>query len=104
MSEPTKIDPAPVKVDPLYIAAQFERINVTLEFLGKSIDKSNAKADAQDLVINGMSKDIELLKHKMEAIEQAKPKALHPAVLWSTIASAVVSTVAIITVVVNSLN
>lgn len=96
------VDPTPIKVDPVYIASQFERINVTLEFFGKALDKSNDKAEAQDRVIDTLVSDMSVVKSDIKFLKEAKPRPLHPVVLWGSVLSGITSAIAIVVVVINS--
>lgn len=76
-----------VQVDAVFIAQQFERINTTLEFFGKALDKQAEKETAQDEVINGLKNDVTEIKADIKAIKDAKP----PKVNGWTIALGVVA-------------
>lgn len=62
-----------VQVDAVFIAQQFERINTTMEFFGKALDKQAEKESAQDGVINGLVKDVTEMKGDIKAIKDSKP-------------------------------
>lgn len=97
------IDPAPIKVDPVYIATQFERLNVTLEFFGKSLDRANDKADAQDRLIDGLVADMGVVKNDLENMKEQKPPKMHPMVMASSVGALIISAIAFITLVFQSM-
>ena len=62
-----------VQVDAVFIAQQFERINVTMEFFGKAIESQVAKETAQDLVIDKLQQDVTEIKGDIKAMRESKP-------------------------------
>jgi hypothetical protein len=61
-----------VQVDAVFIAQQFERINVTMEFFGKALENQVAKETAQDVVIGKLQQDVTEIKGDIKAIRDSK--------------------------------
>jgi hypothetical protein len=62
-----------VQVDAVFIAQQFERINVTMEFFGEAMKVQASKETAQDLVISKLQQDVTEMKGDIKAIRESKP-------------------------------
>lgn len=99
-----------VVVDSVFIAQQFERINVTLEHFGKSLDRANDKAEAQDKVIDSITKDVAELKADFRSMKEVQtemraghnPVKLHPLAMVGLVLTPLLALAAIVTTVIVS--
>lgn len=88
-----------VTIDAIFIAQQFERINVTLEFMKDSAEKQAIKEDAQDKTISQLVSDMAEVKSDVRSIKDAKAPRIHP-VTWL---SGAVGAAAFVLVILNQL-
>lgn len=88
-----------VTIDAIFIAQQFERINVTLEFMKETAEKQSDKETAQDKIIDGLVKtvgdmrvDLTEVKGDVRAIKESKSPRV-PTITWVVGAVAVAAAV-----------
>ncbi len=81
----------PISVDPMWIAQQFAKIEVTLRYLKEAMDRQTTREDAQDKYIAQLSKDIAEMKSDIRSLKEAKPPKIHAL----TAASAIAATIAV---------
>lgn len=77
-----------IKVDAVYVAEQFARIGVTLDYLKEAMEKQSKREDAQDKYIEQLSRDISEMKADIRSLKEAKPKAVSPFVALTAIVAA----------------
>ena len=81
---PGKGEPA-VRISAVWIAEQFAEITTTLKFLREDIEKQARKEAAQDVVIDGLRKDIAEVKADIRSMKEAKPPKLSPAIVVTAV-------------------
>jgi len=74
MTEPTQS----VRLDAIWVAQQFERTQVTLEYLNNTMEKQAMKEEAQDAVIAGLARDIAEVKSDVRSLRESKPPKTAP--------------------------
>jgi hypothetical protein len=62
-----------IKLDTIWVAQQFERTQVTLEYLKSTMEKQAMKEEAQDQVIAGLVRDIAEVKSDVRSLRESKP-------------------------------
>jgi hypothetical protein len=65
--------PQSIRVDAIWVAQQFERTQVTLEYLKSTMEKQAMKEEAQDQVIAGLVRDIAEVKSDVRSLKESKP-------------------------------
>ena len=100
MNSPEHLIPAQnnqvVTVDAIFIAQQFERINTTLEFFGKSIDAFTIKEKEQDNKIAGIRSDITEIKGDIRALKDESARATAKKIPWTAVGAFVVAIVSVL--------
>jgi hypothetical protein len=77
-----------IRIDAVYIAEQFARIGVTLDYLKEAMEKQSRREDAQDKYIEQLSKDIAEMKADIRSLKEAKPAKVSPFVAITAIVAA----------------
>jgi hypothetical protein len=67
-----------IKLDTIWVAQQFERTQVTLEYLKSTMEKQAMKEEAQDQVIAGLVRDIAEVKSDVRSLRESKPPRMAP--------------------------
>jgi hypothetical protein len=67
-----------IKLDTIWVAQQFERTQVTLEYLKSTMEKQAMKEEAQDQVIAGLVRDIAEVKSDVRSLRESKPPRTAP--------------------------
>jgi len=70
--------PQSIRVDAIWVAQQFERTQVTLEYLKSTMEKQAMKEEAQDQVIAGLVRDIAEVKSDVRSLRESKPPRTAP--------------------------
>jgi len=65
--------PQSIRLDTIWVAQQFERTQVTLEYLKSTMEKQAMKEEAQDQVIAGLVRDIAEVKSDVRSLRESKP-------------------------------
>ena len=78
---------SPSNLDPVWVAQQFERISVTLEYMKASMDKQSERETAQDMRIDKLSNDVSEVKTDIRAMKDAKPPKMNTVALVASVAS-----------------
>lgn len=78
---------SPSSLDPVWVAQQFERISVTLEYMKASMDKQSERETAQDMRIDKLSNDVSEVKTDIRAMKDAKPPKMNMVALVASVAS-----------------
>ena len=65
--------PQSIRLDTIWVAQQFERTQVTLEYLKSTMEKQAMKEEAQDQVIAGLVRDIAEVKSDVRSLKESKP-------------------------------
>jgi hypothetical protein len=73
MAETTPKSNATLRLDAVWVAEQFARIGVTLDYLKASMERQSEKEAAQDAVIDGLRRDISEMKADLRALKEDKP-------------------------------
>lgn len=77
-----------IRIDAVYIAEQFARIGVNLDYLKDAMEKQSRREDAQDKYIEQLSKDIAEMKADIRSLKEAKPARVSPFVAVTAIVAA----------------
>lgn len=77
-----------VRVDAIWVAEQFARIGVTLDYLKEAMERQSVREDAQDKHITQLSKDISEMKSDIRALKESKPRSVSPFVMITAIVAA----------------
>lgn len=77
-----------VRVDAVYVAEQFARIGVTLDYLKEAMEKQTQREDAQDKYIAQLSKDISEMKADIRSLKEAKPAKVSPFAVVTAVTAA----------------
>jgi hypothetical protein len=81
--------PPTIRLDTIWVAQQFERTQVTLEYLKSTMEKQAMKEEAQDQVIAGLVRDIAEVKSDVRSLRESKPvKAPAVTILIGVVAAA----------------
>jgi hypothetical protein len=80
--------PQSIRVDAIWVAQQFERTQVTLEYLKSTMEKQAMKEEAQDQVIAGLVRDIAEVKSDVRSLKESKPPKMPPATIIVAIVAA----------------
>lgn len=88
MEETTPTRAQTIKVDAVYVAEQFARIGVTLEYLKEAMEKQTQREDAQDKYIEQLSRDISEMKADIRSLKEAKPQKVSPFMAITAIVAA----------------
>ncbi len=96
-----------VTIDAIFVAQQFERINTTLEFFGRSIDSFTVKEKEQDNQIAGIRSDIAEMKADLRSLrdeqKEASSERNSKKVPWTAVGALVTSIVAVVLLILNGL-
>lgn len=111
MNSPEHLIPAQpnqvVTIDAIFVAQQFERINTTLEFFGRSIDSFTVKEKEQDNQIAGIRSDITEIKADLRSLREDQKQASNEQnskkVPWTAVGALVTSIVAVVLLILNGL-
>lgn len=79
----------PISLDPLWVAQQFTKLEVTLEYLKEGVDRQTNREDAQDKYIAQLSRDITEMKSDIRSLKEAKPPKIHAVTAMSAIAATI---------------
>lgn len=63
-----------VKVDPIFIAQQFERVSTGLDYMEKGIDEIKKSIRNQDRIVSDVVNDVSVLKKEVEKVESLDGK------------------------------
>ena len=74
-------------LDPIWVAQQFERITVTLDYMREAMDKQSERETAQDMRIDKLSNDVAEVKTDIRAMKDAKPPKMNTVALVASVAS-----------------
>lgn len=74
-------------LDPIWVAQQFERITVTLDYMRGAMDKQSERETAQDMRIDKLSNDVAEVKTDIRAMKDAKPPKMNTVALVASVAS-----------------
>jgi len=80
--------PKTVRIDTIYIAEQFARMSVTLEYLKEAMEKQSAREDSQDKHISQLSRDVAEVKSDVRFLKDVKPKSTSPFVIVTAVVAA----------------
>lgn len=77
--------PQTVRMDAVYVAEQFARIGVTLDYLKEAMEKQSQREMEQDRYIEQLSKDIAEMRADIRSLKEAKPVKVSPFVVVTSI-------------------
>lgn len=80
--------PQTIRVDAVYVAEQFARIGVTLDYLKDAMEKQSQRELEQDRYIEQLSKDMAEMKADIRSLKEAKPAKVSPFVAITAIVAA----------------
>ena len=86
----------PISVDPMWIAQQFTKLEVTLHYLKEAMDRQTTREDAQDKYIAQLSKDITEMRSDIRSLKEAKPPKIHALTAMTAIAATVAVVISVL--------
>lgn len=96
---PTSKNSPTLRLDAIWVAEQFARIGVTLDYLKASMERQNEKEAAQDQVIEELRRDISEMKADLRSLKDDKAPKVSP----FTVITAIVALAAFLISLMNQL-
>ncbi len=88
MTEELKRSSQPLRLDAVWVAEQFARIGVTLEYVKDATEKQAIREEAQDKYIEQLARDIAEVKVDIRSLKEAKAPRVSPFVAITAIVAA----------------
>lgn len=99
MTETPRQNSPTLRLDAIWVAEQFARIGVTLDYLKASMERQGEKEAAQDQVIEDLRRDVAEMKADLRAMKDDKPAKVSP----FTVVTAIVALAGLLISLLNQL-